>query len=315
MVPVEALRPGVDPRIAGIQHARWTTLPVGRERRPHLETVEFDTLDDWSLGFRGGISDLKGWGEFNGKEVTELGAGDIRNIRLVADVIAYYRAIELSRNRLAIARANIAQDPLLQQVGHELIEGDAVEWLDTWPREKGSKRLTGWVFICLPQSPEGDDTTDIYDPRAQRLAPYINPWDRYGLTLNAAVLHKLRAIVDPERSDVFIVNSHRVAEDVRLGVIEWAGWRKHDEIISKPIHQDPNTGIGWIHRNGIDDGKRFYEETPSGGLRYLRADVAETRRLEAMRDNSPRQNLNVLHQLSFYWLKPAPSFSLNGKAA
>lgn len=295
------LTTGINPKALGLQNAMWTTLRVdGGLNVDHIQTEDFPTADPWSYFFRKTVAGLRDEGEFDGRIVTEFGAGDLRNLRILGGRISGFRAVEIDPERLRIGAANLVLHKELRLLPHDLIEGDAVAFLDEW-REEAKGQIDGWVFMCLPQSPQGDNSADKYDPNAA-LAKYKD-WDRYGLTLNVAVLDKLRQVASDDLN-VLVVNSHRVSQEVRQQAIVSTGWSIASEYISPQIQQDPDTGIGWIVEAGIDDGTRFYERLNSGLLRPISAVEAELRRVEAVESGRGRQRFNVFHQLSFYHLRP-----------
>lgn len=315
----ESLQPGVNLQQVGLPAiAGWADLRINGGRPvPYIETNDFPIGDPWSVHFRRTIAGIRDEGRFDGSWVTEFGAGDLRNLMILKERITGYTAVELDGDRLPIARANSSIHPILERTPHQLVQADAVDYLNEWRRERPGEKIKGWVLICLPQSPQGSNSTDTDNSVSRngrgydRFADY-RQFDPYALTLNAAVLGELRKVADANLR-VLIVNSHRVTEDVRLRVINQTGWEKAYEYESPHIQQDPRTGIRWIHERGLDDGNRFYERTRYGVFKTISAEEAANRQDRAL---GSRRSFKVWHKLSVYELIPNPvyPFSSIGRA-
>lgn len=276
-----------------------TIIEVGGEAFPHKETLDFPLSDPWSLTMRGAIAQVKEEGSFERQLVTELGIGDGRNIREAGKGINEVLGVDIEKWRLQIAGVNLVTGPARLQIPVDLWVADAVEFLQKI-RAIGRNRLSGWAFMCLPQSPSGLNFADRYDGLST-LESYLTDWDRYGLTLNAGTLDNLRKVAGDLRT--LIILSDRVPEEVRTRLIIQIGWQVERQFQTKePIQQDPDTGIGWVSQ--IDDGKRFYELVASGEYSPISAEEAERRRLASLASGRGRDELNVYHHLVVYQLRP-----------
>lgn len=272
-----------------------TTLEINGKVVPHLQTVDFPVNDPWSLLFRRSIAELRIKRAFKGSLVTELGIGDGRNIKEVGSNVAGVVGIDIERWRIEVASINLGSASEITPL--ELWKGDAVTYLDKLKRGKSS--LSGWAILCLPQSPEGENSADRYDG-ASNLDTYRSDWDESGLTLNAAVLDHLREVSDLNLRALIIL-SDRVPEEIKRSFFTRTGWvvENLDRTIV-PIQQDPDTGIAWVEK--IDDGRRFYEKV-DGYFEPISAFEAERRRKESLESGLGREVLNVYHGLTVYQLR------------
>lgn len=268
-------------------------------RHPHVETADFPQDDPWSRHMTSVITSLRERGEFVGKEVTEFGVGDARNLIRAGKGITHFTAVDIDEWRLAIGLGNLAHNPLTENTPTEGWDKDAISVLNSWTQE--GKRISGVVLACLPQSPDGQNSADRYqedDP----LYEHYQQWNQFGLTLNAAVLTTLRPLVTPE-TNVLLMLSDRVPAETRERLIESTGWQIDAEYATEtPIQQDPDTGTSWVEK--FDDGRRFYEKTSTGLFTSIDAETAEARRQQSISSGGGRNELNVYHHLSVYKLSP-----------
>lgn len=267
---------------------------------PHLETLDFPQPDPWSITMRRALAQLREEGAFKGQPVAEFGIGDGRNIRELGEGISEVLGVEIERWRLQVAGVNLVAGPARLGIPVELWRADAVEFLQNFRTITGRDRISGWVIMCLPQSPEGLNTADKYDGSVT-LNPYRNEWDKYGLTLNAATLGSLREVADSSLR-VVIILSDRVTPEMRARMISQTGWQVERQFQTpQPIQQDPDTGTRWVSK--VDDGQRFYESVASGQYSPISAIEAERRRLASLASGRGREGLNVYHHLSVYQLR------------
>lgn len=275
-------------------------MEVEGVRIPHLETLDFPRSDPWSKLMMRAILNRRESGVFRGKEITELGVGDGRNLRAVGVGISGAVGVDIEKWRLRVAGVNLVTGAHPLAVETEFWLGDAVAFLKRY-REAGKQTVSGWVLACLPQSPVGLNFADKYDG-SLLLDPYRTDWEKSGLTLNAAVLDNLRPLADNDLRTLIIL-SDRVPEETKVELFARTGWEVEQEVrVGEPIQQDPDTGIGWVTQ--IDDGRRFYEEVGQGTYHPISAIEAERRRLESMESGLGRKDLNVYHGLTVYQLQP-----------
>lgn len=273
------------------------SLEISGRHLPHLETTDFPLNDPWSEYLREVIEDLRDQGAFIGTPVTELGIGDGRNVRILGSHPSSVLGVDIERWRVEVAGVNLASDPAFAQTEVELWSGDAVDFLQE--SQRAGRSLTGWTIMCLPQSPEGMNFADRYDG-ASNLNTYRSDWEESGLTLNAAVLDNLRAVVEGELKVLTII-SDRVPEEVKNSLFLRTGWVKEATYkTSSPIQQDPDTGIAWV--STIDDGGRFHQRV-NGSFEPITAVEAELRRRQSLQSGLGRAILNVYHGLSVYQLR------------
>ena len=269
---------------------------------PHVETADFPQDDPWSRHMTSVITSLREAGEFLGKEVTEFGVGDARNLIRAGQGITRFTAVDIDEWRLAIGLGNLANNPLTESTPTEGWDKDAISVLNGWAQE--GKRISGVVLACLPQSPDGQNSADRYkedDP----LYEHYQQWNQFGLTLNAALLTTLKPLVTSE-TNVLLMLSDRVPAETRERLIKSTGWQIEAEYLTEtPIQQDPDTGISWVEK--FDDGKRFYEKTSTSLFAPIDAETAETRRRHSIASGGGREELNVYHNLSVYKLSPRPT--------
>lgn len=278
-----------------------TTLEINGQAIPHFQTLDFPVPDPWSLNKRRVLSIIRREGSFRGRSIVEIGIGDGRNEREVGDDIREVVGIDIELWRLQVAGVNLVTGPAKLHAPIELWKGDGVEWLQNLRQATGRERLSGWVIICLPQSPEGLNAADRYDG-SLTLNSYRTDWDKYGLTLNAATLDSLRAVAAYDLR-VSVTLSDRVPEEARTRMIRQTGWEAERPFSTpEPIQQDPDTGIQWVSR--IDDGQRFYEFVATGQYSPISAIEAERRRLASLASGQGRDELNVYHHLYVYQLRP-----------
>lgn len=275
---------------------RLTTMEVEGSIFLHQETLDFPKDDPWSKTTREVISQIRREGRFIGQSVTELGIGDGRNIR-EAGRVGEVLGVDIERWRLGVASNNLIKgsDPLSVPV--ELWKADAVEFLQEF-KQTGRERLSGWVIMCLPQSPSGENAADTYDGLAT-LSSYRSEWDKYGLSLNAATLDQLRQVASRDLR-VLVTLNDRVPFEPKESMFSQTGWSIESQFqTQEPIQQDPDTGIEWVA--AVDDGQRFYELT-SKGHSPISAIEAERRRLVSLASGEGRDGLNVYHNLTIFEL-------------
>lgn len=288
---------------------------VGGSEVELRETSDFPFGDPWSVLLRKRLGEIAEAGDFDGSTVIEAGIGDGRNALAAGiwdtDRSITYVGVDVDGWRLDLARENfetvgVADEDAL------LLEGDVIEWL-----KLSEGPLTGWGIACLPQAPEGKETTsraDGYDPRTPSLAQVRDlaldnrPVDDYGLTLNAAFLQTLREKVQEDSFDLLITLSDRVPAHVLEEFFQTTGWQlteEHNPGNDTFVQQDPDTSVEYVQ--GFDDGQRFYEQTEEG-YQPITAEEAEARRrwsLESSVDaEAARANLNVYHGLNVFHLVP-----------
>lgn len=230
----------------------------------HLEMNEFPTNDGWSLLMRKAISSKANLGKLDGKTILGLGIGDGRNERLAANLVNVGDIVGLDSfpDKLPLAFKNFEDDEIIKkkidQGGVRLYEGDAVDFLLNWNRlEKND--FSGTAFICLPQA-KGDGTgSDIDKDDIESHKPFKEKWDRYGLTLNAATLTRLREVSTGD-AQALLVLSGRLPENIRKKLIIETGWHNNGIVVEGIVRQDPDTPLNWMKEiaNEIDDGSRFY---------------------------------------------------------
>ena len=276
-----------------------TTIGVGGSIFQHIETLDFPLHDPWSLFMRGVVARVRQRRGFEGQLVTELGIGDGRNIREAGRGVKEVLGVDIEEWRLKAAGVNLVTGPARLEIPVELWRAEAVEFLRNFGTI-GRHRLSGWAFMCLPQSPSGLNFADRYDG-SLTLNSYHADWDRSGLTLNAGALDNLRKVAGDLRT--LIILSDRVPADIRIRLINQTGWQIERQVqTSEPIQQDPDTGIGWVSQ--IDDGGRFYELVAPKQYSSISATEAEKRRLESLVSGLGRDRLNVFHHLTVYQLRP-----------
>ncbi len=279
---------------------RQTEITVKGQVFPHLETVDFPYDDPWSKFMRGVISQVREEGGFKGRSITEFGLGDGRNIREVGNDVQEVLGIEIEKWRLQTAGVNLVTGPARLNCPVELWRADAVEFLQKFRPVTGRNRLSGWVIMCLPQSPEGINVADKYDG-SFTLNSYRRDWDLPGLTLNAAALDNLRVAADSSLRALIIL-SDRVPPEIRTKMIVETGWQVERQFQTpEPIQQDPDTGIHWVAQ--IDDGQRFHELVANRFYSPISAIEAERRRLASIASGRGREELNVHHYLTVYQLR------------
>lgn len=265
-----------------------------------LETNDFPTTDPWSEFFRETLKNLTEEGFFEGEEVVEFGIGDGRN-ELVIGNVGKIIGIDIDSWRLKVASENLKRCKITKNIPTDLYHQHAAAFLE-W-HIISNKKLGGRGIMCLPQSPYGVNHADTYSNNdnndvAQLLTLYEKTWGEYGLTLNAAVLDKLRHVVNSDFRQVVIL-SDRITDEIKNQLFAETGWEVERNFKTiEPIQQDPDTPIGWVTE--IDDEKRFFEKIENGFI-PITAVIAEKRREES---KGKRNNLNVYHDLSIYVLKP-----------
>lgn len=268
------------------------------------ERTTFPLSDPWSVIMRTTIEQLGRQGRLDGHDVFEPGIGDARNIAAMAkftDSIGRVLGVDIDPIALAAAEHNLYYLSSTLTQKSDLHPADAIELLVD--KHAKSERLCGWTFVCLPQSPQGDNTADAYE-LSDLLNPYLEKWDTYGLPLNAVILDYLGRVAADDLN-VLLILSGRVPSQIREQLIHTTGWAINAEHqTTSPIQQDPDTGIAWVI--DFDDGERFFERR-DGLFVPLPAYEAEQRRQEALQSGADRDGLNVYHHLSVYELQPNPA--------
>lgn len=280
---------------------RMTQLVVEGRVFPHIQTLDFplEPADPWSTVMRKAIGRIRKEGGFCGREFTELGIGDGRNVREAGESLRSVLGIDIEGWRLQAAGENLITGSVPLGVPVELWQADAVELLANLELT-GRKRLSGWVVACLPQSPSGENSADTYDGLIS-LRDYRSQWDRFGLTLNAAMLDSLRRVANDELRALIILND-RVPAGIQEGMLSGTGWEVQRRFQThEPIQQDPDTGVEWVVP--IDDGQRFFELTVYG-YTPISALEAEKRRLTSIASGRGRNSLNVYHHLTVREITP-----------
>lgn len=262
---------------------------------PHLETPDFPKSDPWSRQLRKVIEGFRRSNSFKGEMLTELGIGDGRNIREAGSGLLRVVGVDIEEWRVQTAAVNLITGSHPIDAPVDLYVGDAVDFL------RGQKEdMSGWVLMCLPQSPEGINSADRYDGLGS-LDSYRRDWEYSGLTLNAAALDSLRAVSDANLRALVIL-SDRVPDEIKSDLFFKTGWQIENKFsTAEPVQQDPDTGISWVSK--IDDGRRFYEKSHAD-FRPISAVEAEARRQESLASGKGREKLNVYHGLTVYNIKP-----------
>lgn len=264
----------------------------------HVITTDFPPTDPWSeVAFKKYLMKLKGQGWADRQAVLEIGIGDGRNEKYIADRITGVVAIDIEGWKLNVCAHNFANDPFMAGLPVEYYQGDGAEILRNWVLDRREK-FSGRVLLCLPQSVGAGTSADVYEPN-----PYHKPfrrWQEYGLTLNAAVLAHLRGLVSDE-TEVLLVLSGRIQKEIREGMIEELGWLIEDSenIFRARVQQDPDTNLGWM-RDLEDDGSRFFDKDDN--LVSIEKAIG---RVEA--SGGVREDLDLYHDVFVYRLKPNPA--------
>lgn len=280
---------------------------VESTRFPGLKTTrDFPDSDPW---FNWLADDIEANPErFAGREYLEFGIGG--GLQAVAALTGLGKkpnlppiekiiGIDIDDWRLDIAAQNLGK---FTTVPYILYQEDAVQWVE----ELQEKIVKTAIVMCLPQAPlpeqaEGyNSNADTYD--VNKLPQIARKYNKYGLGLNAAVLGTLIQHVG-EATDVSVVFSGRVPENVIRDMIRDLGWRVVDIVETpEPIQQDPDTDISYVldYANKSPEDL-FYEKQPDGEFSPISAVEAEKRLLAA---NKKRDNLNVYHYVSVWHLEP-----------
>ncbi len=273
-------------------------LEVGGKIVPHLETLDFPKEDPWSLSMRGVIAQVRNEGGFRGQHALELGIGDGRNAQELGPDVKSVVGVDIESWRLEVAGYNLVTGPARIKSPVELWRGDAVEFLRDL-KVIGRDKLEGRVIMCLPQSPDGANATDKYNGSVA-LNDFRTAYDKYGLTLNAAVLDVLRPIVDKDLV-LYAIVSDRVIPQAKQDMFRRTGWQVLREFrTDDPVQQDPRTGVHWVRY--VDDGRRFFEKNPDNRFTPISAIEMENRRVESMASGSFREGLNGYHYLTVHEL-------------
>ncbi|HWY78972.1 MAG TPA: hypothetical protein VNW29_01300 [Candidatus Sulfotelmatobacter sp.] len=256
-------------------------------------TKDFPLTDGWSV-FKGEVIKLRRKrGNFSGRDGTEAGVGDGRNL-LYAGVtretlergihvtgvdIDPWRAVLAYQNLLS---AGVPDNQLSIMVGgvvNELVARDP----DTL--------YQGWNFACLPQAPGAetistadgiDATRDTLDGgRDLALGPLSV--DQYGLSLNAAYLEALRNRVTEVGTDVQVTLSGRVPTLVRNRLFRQTGWQIKEIFRTRlPVRQDVDTGVAFVGQFAAEldsqRGEGFFESPDGEHFFPLDPYIAEERR-------------------------------------
>ena len=277
-----------------------THINVDGHSFPHIETTSFPRSDPWSIKMRRSARRVRESGRFDGAIVRELGVGDGRNLREAGQRIIRAEGVDVDDWRLEAAHQNLISGEAPLNVEVKLWQGDAVDYLLDH-QGNGRERFKGWVLMCLPQSPEGNNAADTFGS-TPNLDSYRERWDKTGLTLNAAVLDNLRKIADADLRALVII-SNRVQPKYRDAVIKETGWEVEAKYKTEhPVQQDDDTGVSWVEK--IDDGRRFFEKTQKGVFVPIVAAEAEKRRQASVESGLGRKDLNAYHHLTVYELKP-----------
>jgi hypothetical protein len=245
------------------------------------------------MHLRSTLQGLRAKDFFVGQKITEFGIGDGRNIRTLGSNAGVF-GIDIEKWRVEVASINLAYDRIHD--GFKLWSGDVLHYLQKLVRSGAN--LTGRVIMCLPQSTEGQNTSDRYE-ESLSLHHYKSQWGASGLALNAGVLDALKEIADGSLR-ALVCLSDRVPEETKQRLFSETGWVVEDIFKTPdPIQQDPDTGVFWVTK--IDDGQRFFEKV-ANRFSPISASEAERRRL-AFESSQPGAGLNVYHGLSIYQLR------------
>lgn len=276
------------------------SLHIGEQEKPHFISVDFPPSDPWSKFFRRRIRELGQQHWFDGKPLLEFGIGDARNEREVGGGITQIIGIDVVEKKLDAAWENLQSDNSLRFVSTELYHMPAQDFLELWNTKKRGK-FSGRVLMCLPQSKtkflQRSTTADVYREHWVKHIEHVffSRWEKYGLTLNATVLERLRKIVADD-TEVLMILSDRIMPEAREQLIQSKGWTILDTDRQR-VQQDWDTNLDWM--KGLekkDDGKRFFDKEGNS----LPTDAAIDRINQV---NSPDE-LDVYHDVTVYRLKP-----------
>ncbi len=229
----------------------------------HLSTNEFPPTDPWSRLSQQAVEQLAEQGFFDKQEVFEVGMGDAKQsvLAVIASKKNSYSVkkvigVDVTRSRLALAYHNLKN----LEVSMQFIQGDAVDALEAWT-DLGNQKFGGKALICLPQVPRQEDidaTADVYNSQTSH-KPFSKNWERYGLTLNAATLTRLKEVSN-NNTEALLVLSGRLPENIRERLIRETGWQNNGTVVEGIVRQDPDTPLNWMNgiAREINDGSRFY---------------------------------------------------------
>lgn len=296
---------------------------------------DFGVHDRWSVHKREVITRRRQRGEkgdFAGRNGYEDGIGDGRNF-LVAGIHhetsmkgEHYTGIDLDAWRAVLAHENLLASGVPEDRLTILVGAAVNNLLATGQHEVRD----GWNLACLPQAPglEAASTADGIDETRDNLngakGLVLGPFnvDQYGLSLNAAYLRALRAIVS-DGSDVQVTLSGRQPSDVRDNLFAQTGWDVREVYATKtPVRQDYDTGVAYVapfaQELDLDRGDGFFEQRPDFSFHRITPKEAEDRRgvfVEALAHHEegdpPLSPLNVYHNV--YEYIAIPNGSRRGK--
>lgn len=277
------------------------SLRIGEQEVPHLITADFPPTDPWSQFFRSIISELEHQNWFRNKPLLELGIGSGGNERVAGNGISQIIGVDVVAEKLDAASQNFLSDDNLREVPTELYHMRAQDFLALWDtREIG--KFSGRVLMCLPQSKTklfqySTDADTYSEPIVSHIWHVLfSRWEKYGLTLNATVLEKLRKIVADD-TEALMILSDRIMPEIKERMIEEKGWTIVEKDITR-VKQDWDTKLDWM--KGLekeDDGNRFYDSDNNP----LPTNVAIDRINQV---HSPADELNVYHDVTVYRLRP-----------
>lgn len=274
-------------------------LPIGECERPHLITSDFPPSDPWSQFFISKIGELRQQDWFKDRCLLEFGIGDGRNERVAGDEITQILGVDVVAQKLDAAWQNLQSDGRFQSVPIELYHMPAQDFLAHWDIKKRGK-FSGRVLMCLPQSKtkflQSSTAADAYQEHWVQHIEHVlfSKWEKYGLTLNAIVLERLRKIVADE-TEVLIILSDRIMPDIKQQMISEKGWVIVETNTTR-VQQDWDTKLDWMRGLGKeDDGRRFFDSENNP----LSTDIAINRINQA---SSPDE-LDVYHDVTVYRLK------------
>lgn len=211
--------------------------------------------------------------------------------------------IDIDDWRLDIAAQNLDR---FTTVPYILYQGDAVRWIE----EQQEKITNTAIVMCLPQAPlpklQPDQVT-LFDSNADvyhedKLPEFAKKYNQYGLGLNAAVLGRLIEHIG-NGTDVSVIFSGRVPENVVRGMINDLGWKIVDVVQTpEPIQQDPDTDITYTLKYAHESHDVLFLEKLENGIFNPISAVEAEKRLRAA--DRKRNNLNVYHYVSVWHLEP-----------
>lgn len=273
-----------------------SVLKINGSKKFIFSVTDFPLSDPWSeLGLRPAIEKLRKRNFFKGS-VMELGIGDGRNIMLAGKKISAVIGVDVEEWRLNVAYYNLKNDPYLSKIPLHLYKADAVSFLDLISMKVKTgeiKSMPDKVIIILPQSRGGKNIADRYRLR-ESFQKYERKWDKYGLTLNAASLGKLKSVL-PDYAQIVIVLSGRIPIKIIHKMFEDTGWNIAEIVKNVVVQQDPDTYLDWMLDEVPDDKKLFQDK--KGNILTIKEAVKRIRK-----SGGDRKKLDLYHNLYIFRL-------------